>query len=435
MEQDTISKQKIKHVFINKLWGVKSINCPLNSDVNIIIGSNGSGKTTFLNIIEAVLQCDIPVLSSIQFESVVLLLEDERNTIKVVQTSEEETLNFTYIFDNTDEYTFSSNDSGRRGRISLYFQNTLSTIRQRLDALVNVAWFSVNRYNPIDKRGDFRESVDDDSVNSKLRRLMHELLVYRLRLEGIVNNLSNQQNQEVFSLLLYNSEYDVYNPQNIQEFLNLDTKNIQTALFRVFHQLGISSEKRDDIKGHINAMSATVQKILNHENLTFNDIFPLSLVNRTLSLIEISKKYTTLKDNVLEPVTKYIGCLQRFMKDKVFSFSEKTGNLRIELKPIVEKGTDNVIQNVEIQHQSLSSGEKQLLILLTQTLLQEQQPFIYIADEPELSLHIEWQHKIINAIKELNPNVQIIAATHSPEIAGQWRTNITNLQNVTEYGC
>lgn len=292
-----------------------------------------------------------------------------------------------------------------------------------------------NRYNPIDKRGDFRESVDDDSVNSKLRRLMHELLVYRLRLEGIVNNLSNQQNQEVFSLLLYNSEYDVYNPQNIQEFLNLDTKNIQTALFRVFHQLGISSEKRDDIKGHINAMSATVQKILNHENLTFNDIFPLSLVNRTLSLIEISRKYTTLKDNVLEPVTKYIGCLQRFMKDKVFSFSEKTGNLRIELKPIVEKGTDNVIQNVEIQHQSLSSGEKQLLILLTQTLLQEQQPFIYIADEPELSLHIEWQHKIINAIKELNPNVQIIAATHSPEIAGQWRTNITNLQNVTEYGC
>ena len=70
-------------------------------------------------------------------------------------------------------------------------------------------------------------------------------------------------------------------------------------------------------------------------------------------------------------------------------------------------------RNVEIQHQSLSSGEKQLLILLTQTLLQEKQPFIYIADEPELSLHIEWQHKIISAIKELNPNVQIIAATHS----------------------
>ena len=203
----------------------------------------------------------------------------------------------------------------------------------------------------------------------------------------------------------------------------------------MFHQIGISTEKRDSIKGHISAMSAAVQKILNNENLTFNDIFPLSLVNRTLSLIEISKKYTLLKDDVLEPVTKYLSCLQRFMNEKSFSFSEKNGNLNIELKPIIfPKNGESMTRNVEIQHQSLSSGEKQLLILLTQTLLQEKQPFIYIADEPELSLHIEWQHKIISAIKELNPNVQIIAATHSPEIAGQWRMNITNLQNVTEYG-
>lgn len=430
-----MDKKKIKLVEINKLWGVKSIACPLYNDVNIIIGSNGSGKTTFLNIIEAVLQCDVPVLSSIIFESVVIYLEGGTNSIRVIQTPEEDTLNLTYIFDDKDEYTFSSNDSGRRGRTSIYFQNTISTIRERLESIVNVAWLSVNRYTPIDRRGDFRESIDDDSVNSKLRRLMHELLVYRLRLEGIVNNLSNQQNQEVFSLLLYNSEYDVYNPQNIKAFLDLDTKNIQTALFRVFSQLGISFEKRDDIKGHIAAMSATAQKILNQETLTFNDIFPLSLVNRTLSLIEISRKYTSHKDSVLEPLTKYISCLQRFMNDKIFAFSEKNGNLKVALKPINDEKGENVIKNIDIQYQSLSSGEKQLLILLTQTLLQEQQPYIYIADEPELSLHIEWQHKIINAIKELNPNAQIIVATHSPEIAGQWRSNITNLQNVTEYGC
>ncbi len=431
-----MDKKKIRLVEINKLWGVKSIVCPLNNDVNIIIGSNGSGKTTFLKIIEAVLLCDVPVLNSIQFESVVIYLEGGDNCIRVIQTPEDDTLNLTYIFDEKDEYTFSSDGPVRRGRISICFQNTISTIRARLDSLVNVAWLSVNRFTPIDRRGDFRESIDDDSVNSKLRRLMQELLVYRLRLEGIVNNLSNQQNQEVFSLLLYNKEYDVYNSQNIKEFLDLDTKNIQTALFRVFSQLGISSEKRDDIKGHIAAMSATVQKILKQENLTFNDIFPLSLVNRTLSLIEISKKYTSHKDSVLEPVSKYISCLQRFMNDKVFTFSEKNGNLKVELKPINdEKNGEKVIKNIEVPHQSLSSGEKQLLILLTQTLLQEQQPFVYIADEPELSLHIEWQHKIINAIRELNPNAQIIVATHSPEIAGQWRTNITNLQNVTEYGC
>lgn len=431
-----MSKKRIEQVEIKKLWGIKNIKCPLNEDVNIIIGSNGSGKTTFLNIIEAVLQCDIPILCSILFESVTIHLEGGLDTIKVVQTSDDSgSLNFLYVFNDTDEYSFSANDTGRRGRTSIYFQQVLSVIRQHLESLVNVAWLSVNRYNPLNGREDYRESVEENFVNLKLRRLMHDLLVYRLRLEGVVNTLSNQQNQEVFSLLLYNSQYDVYNPQNIKEFLNLDTKNIQTALFRVFHQIGISSEKRDSIKGHIGAMSAAVQKIINNENLTFNDIFPLSLVNRTLSLIEISKKYTLLKDDVLEPVTKYLSCLQRFMNEKSFSFSEKNGNLNIELKPIIfKKDGESITRNIEIQHQSLSSGEKQLLILLTQTLLQEKQPFIYIADEPELSLHIEWQHKIISAIKELNPNVQIIAATHSPEIAGQWRMNITNLQNVTEYG-
>lgn len=427
--------KRIRQVEINKLWGIKNIKCPLMEDVNIIIGSNGSGKTTFLNIIEAVLQCDIPVLCSIQFESVTILLEEDDKSIRVIQTPEENSVNFMYIFNDTEEYTFSSNDSGRRTRTSIYFQNTLSTIRQRLEDVVKVAWLSVNRYNPINGREDYRELVEDNFVNLKLRRLMHDLLVYRLRLEGVVNELSNKQNQEVFSLLLYNSQYDNYNPQHIQEYQNLDTKNTQTALFRIFNQLGISSEKKDDIKGHINAMSAAVQKVVGGENLSLNDIFPLSLVNRTLSLIEISKKYNSQKDDVLEPVTKYLKCLQRFMNEKNFSFSEKTGNLNIQLKQIELKKEGEVsMHNIEIQHYSLSSGEKQLLILLTQTLLQEKQPYVFIADEPELSLHIEWQHKIIGAIKELNPNAQIIVATHSPEIAGQWRPNITNLQNVTEYG-
>ena len=121
-----------------------------------------------------------------------------------------------------------------------------------------------------------------------------------------------------------------------------------------------------------------------------NDIFPLSLVNRTLSLIDISKKYTSQKDNVLEPVSKYLKCLQRFMNEKDFSFSEKTGNLNIQLKPIkINNEGEFFERNIEIQHYSLSSGEKQLLILLTQTLLQEKQPYVFIADEPELSLHIE----------------------------------------------
>jgi predicted ATPase len=68
--------------------------------------------------------------------------------------------------------------------------------------------------------------------------------------------------------------------------------------------------------------------------------------------------------------------------------------------------------------QMLSSGEKQLLILLSETLLQREQPAVFIADEPELSLHVLWQEKLVGSLRSLNPSAQIIAATHSPDIVG-----------------
>lgn len=37
-------------------------------------------------------------------------------------------------------------------------------------------------------------------------------------------------------------------------------------------------------------------------------------------------------------------------------------------------------------------------------------------DEPEVSLHLSWQEKIIDAITNINPEIQIIAVTHSPGI-------------------
>ena len=39
--------KRIRQVEIKKLWGIKNITCPLKDDVNIIVGSNGSGKPRF----------------------------------------------------------------------------------------------------------------------------------------------------------------------------------------------------------------------------------------------------------------------------------------------------------------------------------------------------------------------------------------------------
>jgi predicted ATPase len=64
----------------------------------------------------------------------------------------------------------------------------------------------------------------------------------------------------------------------------------------------------------------------------------------------------------------------------------------------------------------LSSGEKQLLIILLTVLCQDEKPSILIMDEPEISLHLEWQKELIKIIRTINPNCQLIIVTHSPGI-------------------
>ncbi len=66
----------------------------------------------------------------------------------------------------------------------------------------------------------------------------------------------------------------------------------------------------------------------------------------------------------------------------------------------------------------LSSGEKQLLIILLKVFLMEEAPYILLMDEPEISLHIEWQYRLFEEIRRLNPNCQIITSTHSPSLFG-----------------
>ncbi|WP_217991040.1 AAA family ATPase [Novosphingobium sp. Chol11] len=82
--------------------------------------------------------------------------------------------------------------------------------------------------------------------------------------------------------------------------------------------------------------------------------------------------------------------------------------------------------------ESLSSGEKQLLIFLSETLLQEEETNIFLADEPELSLHVQWQEDLVPNLLSTNPNAQVIFATHSPDIVGGYQKNIIKMEEIIE---
>ena len=80
----------------------------------------------------------------------------------------------------------------------------------------------------------------------------------------------------------------------------------------------------------------------------------------------------------------------------------------------------------------LSSGEKQMLAILLTVLVEDDQPYVLFMDEPEVSLHIEWQKRLIDLCLELNPNVQIILTTHSPAvIMNGWMEAVTEVSDIT----
>lgn len=86
----------------------------------------------------------------------------------------------------------------------------------------------------------------------------------------------------------------------------------------------------------------------------------------------------------------------------------------------------------ELTPYQLSSGEKQLLVILLTVLVQEGRAGVLFMDEPEISLHIDWQQRLINLIRELNPNVQIILTTHSPAvIMDGWLDAVTEVNDIT----
>ncbi len=80
----------------------------------------------------------------------------------------------------------------------------------------------------------------------------------------------------------------------------------------------------------------------------------------------------------------------------------------------------------------LSSGEKQMLAILLTVLVEDNQHYVLFMDEPEVSLHIEWQKRLIDLCVELNPNVQIILTTHSPAVVmNGWMEAVTEVTDIT----
>ena len=86
-----------------------------------------------------------------------------------------------------------------------------------------------------------------------------------------------------------------------------------------------------------------------------------------------------------------------------------------------------------IELETLSSGEKQLLMIVMSVFLREEKPAVVFMDEPEIALHVSWQYKLLDTLTKLNPQAQFIITTHSPSIFGNgWGGNVVYMEDILE---
>ena len=84
----------------------------------------------------------------------------------------------------------------------------------------------------------------------------------------------------------------------------------------------------------------------------------------------------------------------------------------------------------------LSSGEKQLMLLLSNILVATTRPSVFIIDEPELSLNVKWQRQLVESLLSLvdGSHVQFVMATHSIELLTRHQDCVLKLDDVDRPG-
>lgn len=160
-------------------------------------------------------------------------------------------------------------------------------------------------------------------------------------------------------------------------------------------------------------------------------------------LFQLQRKYLDYQVNI---GNRIIACLQDGRPDAALeaqrisapkkTFQDLIDDLFSETGKTIIR-TENEIRFSQIGEilspYQLSSGEKQMLVILLTVLVEDQLPYVLFMDEPEVSLHVDWQQRLIDLILTLNPNVQIILTTHSPAvIMNGWADRVTEVSDITD---
>lgn len=405
----------LKSFSVRKLFGTFSytINFDPKVKVYVITGPNGYGKTTILRMLHSLChKSDLTYFYEVPFESVVVeydngtslnimkekisdVVSDDRQII----TEEKAIFNVRsrgksiarFVLDK-DKYDKMIQDSRRRrfdrkGHIFTFSFHTDDEPKptfsdSNLDKLAMNLEIVKDKYIPAqkqvyDQETDFREDVDDSKSNiDRISESLHETMQnsYLAFLK-----FSQQRDSKFIDQLLSATKF--YNKKEYEE--KSEVLNSQIKELYSFDLLNKTTIRPYDVK-HKKELSV----YLNEQELKLSRYNP---IRKRLKLF-----LSLLND--------------KHFVNKQFSFSLSDG-LRARLVK-----SNSYLLNLN----KLSSGEQNEIVLLYTLIFEVPDNSLLLIDEPEVSLHLEWQLQFIDDIQRIaeDKDVQIVIATHSGAIAG-----------------
>ena len=431
-----MSSYFIESFTIEKLWGYRNIDLTFDSNMNVLIGPNGSGKTTVLTLLHSILSLELSGILNVNFEYAEIHLRDFKDnsvprTVKVNTANrllrlwldkQEVGIDIEPIVGRRLTERWRGIEEGntvirrlpqraiRRGLVPEDFYDELTT-------LVPIIWLPISRHLPttVGEEERYTRRNPPESVDSRLPQLLkYGLPRYCAALNARFSEHYREFVRQALSTILYNKEQD----QLRSIPLSLPTEVEKEQLVGAFKAAGFLTKKMQDrINDHFDEAKEVIRRLSskNPDDLKPEDFLMLPLIGRTQIMVKYAKELEEDRTRIFASLRLYEEIVNSFLDDKFIEVDD-SGQLKIESS-----------SSSDLNPLLLSSGEKQILILLTEALLRVDEPVVYIADEPELSLHVTWQEKLLESLVTLGGQKQIIVATHSPDIVGKFRDNVITL--------
>ena len=439
----------IKKFEIEELFGVYKVNIPFKDNINIFVGENGLGKTTILNALNYIIQGDSESLSAIDFRKMILTLGDDT---KIIINHDELMENNTSIHDRNRIYHYYPEDNynfiARRIMLEILKEkapNMLDdkTTREKIyDRIARKYRYDLppsildKIYNSVLNDKNFEKELKD-SWEYKVYDYMKNwdriiyLPTYRRIEEDFNSYIENSPDKEYYrkDKKKRNFSYLQFGMDDVQESIDMACNTLKNNTNEGFKEMTSNlltnyvniNEKNKKLDFNYKSFDASTLDIVFSR---LADKIDLSIKNKIINMLD---ENTILEDNYHQYLLSIISELTSiYEKNKqidenlenfknvcntyLVNKSIEYDKFKIECK--VEQ--DNTKQPIMLKN--LSSGEKQIISLFSKLYLNVEEKNIILFDEPELSLSILWQKKLVPDIINSNRCSFIAIITHSPFI-------------------